>query len=92
MVFSTNTVRWRCALPNWTQADLDAFYEERANVGHESVAAAQKRLAVPKAKGRHQHVAGEMNRTERAYSEHLEMRKLAGEVVWWCGGFLKPSR
>lgn len=26
---------------------------------------------------------GEMNKTERAYSEHLEREKLAGRIVWW---------
>lgn len=26
---------------------------------------------------------GEMNKTERAYSQLLELRKAAGEVLWW---------
>jgi hypothetical protein len=26
---------------------------------------------------------GEMNKTERAYADHLERRKLASEVIWW---------
>jgi len=27
--------------------------------------------------------AGTMNKTEKAYSEVLEMRKMAGEILWW---------
>lgn len=26
---------------------------------------------------------GEMNRAEHAYAQHLELRKQAGEVLWW---------
>lgn len=26
---------------------------------------------------------GKMNRTETAYSQHLEVRRLAGEIAWW---------
>lgn len=26
---------------------------------------------------------GKMNRTETAYSQHLEVLRLAGEIVWW---------
>lgn len=32
---------------------------------------------------------GEMNRTERAYSEHLENRRLAGEITAWTFDALK---
>lgn len=27
---------------------------------------------------------GEMNQTERRYSQHLELQKAAGEVIWWA--------
>jgi hypothetical protein len=33
--------------------------------------------------------AGKMNRTEAAYSQHLELRKYAGEVLWF--GFEKMT-
>jgi hypothetical protein len=40
-------------------------------------------IAVPPAKGPRR-VAGQMNRTEAAYSELLEARRLAGEIrAWW---------
>lgn len=36
-----------------------------------------------RARGRVRHETGEMNATERAYSEHLDARKAAGEVAWY---------
>lgn len=35
------------------------------------------------ARGRPRHVPGQMNKTEQRYSEHLEARKLAGEILDW---------
>lgn len=35
------------------------------------------------ARGRVQHVAGEMNRTEAAYAEHLQAELRAGRVAWF---------
>lgn len=33
------------------------------------------------------HVAGKMNKTEERYFQHLDLRKLAGEVAeWWFEG------
>lgn len=34
------------------------------------------------ARGRPRHVAGEMNKTEAAYAEHLRQLQLEGEVLW----------
>lgn len=39
-------------------------------------------LALPKARGR-QRTPGTMNSLERNYSQQLELRKAAGEVLWW---------
>jgi len=37
-----------------------------------------------KARGRHAHVKGEMNKTESAYASHLEARKAIGEIAgYW---------
>lgn len=27
---------------------------------------------------------GEMNKSEANYAKHLELRKQAGEILWWC--------
>lgn len=27
---------------------------------------------------------GDMNKTEQAYADHLEARRLAGEILWWA--------
>ncbi|MBP0492106.1 hypothetical protein [Roseomonas indoligenes] len=27
--------------------------------------------------------AGEMNKTEASYAQHLELQRIAGEVLWW---------
>ncbi|WP_235872814.1 hypothetical protein [Pseudoxanthomonas winnipegensis] len=35
------------------------------------------------ARARPRHVAGEMNKTEAAYAQHLDARIAAGEVLWW---------
>lgn len=35
------------------------------------------------ARGRVQHVAGEMNKTEAAYAEHLQAELRAGRVLWF---------
>lgn len=35
------------------------------------------------ARGRVQHVAGEMNKTEAAYAEHLQAELRAGRIVWF---------
>lgn len=40
-------------------------------------------LPIQRAKGKPSHRWGEMNSTERAYSDHLELRKAAGEVLWF---------
>lgn len=39
-----------------------------------------KRLA----KGRRRYTLGEMNKTEQAFADELEARKLDGELVWWA--------
>jgi len=42
------------------------------------------KLDVPKATGRVRHTPGSMNKTEARYSEYLNLRKHAGEIVqWW---------
>lgn len=35
------------------------------------------------ARGRHKRIAG-MNKLEAAYAQQLELRKAAGEVLWWA--------
>ena len=35
------------------------------------------------ARGRVRHVAGEMNKTEAAYAEHLQAELRAGRIAWW---------
>lgn len=35
------------------------------------------------ARGRKRHMPGTMNKTERAYSEHLEAEKSAGRILWY---------
>ncbi len=61
---------------NWTSADIEKL-QGRAKVPQ--IATPQQRS---QALGRLP--AGTMNKTERAYSEHLERRKQAGEVEWWA--------
>lgn len=35
------------------------------------------------ARGRIKHVKGVMNKTEFEYSQHLELKKQAGEIIWY---------
>jgi hypothetical protein len=35
------------------------------------------------AKGRQKHLPGAMNKTEQEYAKYLNLRVLAGEILWW---------
>lgn len=53
-------------------------YRPVAAAGTQNDANAAGRVA----RGRPRHVAGEMNKTEAAYAEHLRQLQLEGEVLW----------
>ena len=63
---------------NWTQEQYDDYIQSRlVNEPPHGV----KRSSQP---ARLRHTSGEMNKTEAAYAQELEMRKRVGEIEWWA--------
>lgn len=65
----------------WTTEDL----HRHVNGGHVARPASRTTSSAPspsKAKAR-QHERGEMNKTEARYASHLELRRIAGEILSW---------
>lgn len=63
-----------------SQADIDRLTSLGATVGP---AASLPGPVETKAKGRPRHERGVMNKTESRYAQHLESRKIAGEILTW---------
>ena len=73
----------------WTQSDIDRFNEKKGKLRPKDSGAApvpgekkgnypqNRSFALGRMKG------GTMNKTEQLYSDHLEFRKRAGEVLWY---------
>lgn len=69
-------------MSNWTEADHKAHLDRQAK-RKSGAKAPVKQTAKQKMQALGRLKAGTMNKTETAYAQHLEWRKLAGEVVWY---------
>lgn len=65
----------------WTQADIDRLGLKVKDQPAKPIEQPKSPLAAMQALGRMK--AGEMNKTEQRYADHLNLLKSQGAVLWW---------
>ena len=66
-----------------TEAQVAAHIERTKRAERSSVPPAAPQTSIQRLRALGRLKTGEMNDTERRYADHLETRKLAGEVIWY---------
>lgn len=61
----------------WTEGDLKGLNHNAGSAARASSSPVNRVQALGRLK------SGQMNKTEKHYQEHLEMRKRLGEIVWY---------
>ena len=69
-------------MPTWTEDEYAAYIIRNKQGG--GIKPLPPTPPAPRPATRTQHKPGEMNGTERAYSQHLDTLKMAGQITWWA--------